>query len=83
MNNKSSEEQAASTDEMQTHPYNPEFTKVERVLCTSNIYPLLHPNYRQKIASPWIYECLTVLEVLVNLRKERTNIGIAFSAFAP
>ena len=50
------------------HPFfNPDYLKVEQVLCTSTMYPLLHQSGIQQVANSWKDECLRVLDVLLNI----------------
>lgn len=63
--------------------FNLDYVKVEQVLCASTMYPLLHSSGVQQVANTWKEECLRVLDVLLNVRRENCCFGLNFSAFDP
>ena len=45
------------------------------------MYPLLHQSGIQQVNNTWKEECLLILDVLLNIRKENCCFGLNFSAF--
>ena len=68
----------------QDHPFfNPEYLKVEKVLSTPTMYPLLHASGLLQVRNTWKDECLRVLDVLLHIQKDNHCFGLKFSAFDP
>ena len=63
--------------------FDEDYVKVERVLCTPTMYPLIHQSGMSQVKNTWKEECLRVLEVLLNIRKDNVCFGIKFSAYDP
>lgn len=59
------------------------FLKVDQVLCTPSLFPLIHPRGSLRVKGTWMEECLRMLHVLIHFRKETTCIGLKFTAFDP
>lgn len=54
------------------------FVEVERVLSTTHIFPVIHPRQAKQIRGKWQDDCLKVVSVLVNFRKNNVSLGLAF-----
>jgi hypothetical protein len=47
--------------------FNSQHAKIEKVLCTPTMYPLLHQSGISQVANTWKEECLRVLDVLLHI----------------
>ena len=52
---------------------------VERILTTTMIFPVIHPRQAKQIRGRWQDDCLKVVSVLVNFRKNNVGLGLAFA----
>lgn len=52
---------------------------IERILSTTLIFPVIHPRQARQIKGKWQEDCLKVVNVLINFRKNNVNIGLAFA----
>ncbi len=55
------------------------YTAVERVLSTTLIFPVIHPRQAKQIKGKWQDDCLKIVSVIVNFRKNNVPIGLAFA----
>ena len=60
--------------------FNMNFVKVEQVVCTPSLFPLIHPRGSLRVKGSWMEECLRILHVLIHLRKESFCLGLKFTA---
>lgn len=58
--------------------FDPSFTEVDRVLCTTEIFPVIHPRQACLIEDKWQGKCAVVLSKLMNFRKGNFPYGIPF-----
>ena len=63
--------------------FNKDYIRVEKVLCTPTMYPLMHQSGMQQITNTWKDECLRVLDVLLHIQRDNCSFGLKFSAFDP
>ena len=47
--------------------FNPQKLKIEKVLCTPTMYPLIHQSGISQVFKTWKDECLKVLDVLLHI----------------
>lgn len=43
------------------------------------IFPVIHPRQAKQIRGRWQDDCLKVVSVLVNFRKNNVGLGLAFA----
>lgn len=55
------------------------FVGVERILSTTQIFPVIHPRQAKQVRGRWQEDCLKVVNVLINYRKNNVCIGLAFA----
>ncbi|OMJ68517.1 hypothetical protein SteCoe_34011 [Stentor coeruleus] len=58
--------------------FDPNFVEVDRVLCTTEIFPVIHPRQACLIVDKWQGKCAVVLSKLMNFRKNNFCYGIPF-----
>ena len=58
--------------------FDPSFTEVDRVLCTTEIFPVIHPRQACQIGDKWQGKCAVILSKLMNFRKNGFAYGIPF-----
>lgn len=54
------------------------FLEVDRVLCTTEIFPVIHPRQALLILEKWQGKCTVVLSKLMNFYKNEYSYGIPF-----
>jgi hypothetical protein len=52
---------------------------VERVISTTVVFPVIHPRQAKQVKGKWQEDCLHIINVLVNYRKNNVSIGLAFA----
>lgn len=62
---------------------NPKLLCVERIMCTTSMYPLIHKDCLARLHLDWQDECLRIIEVLINVRKDYICFGLKFTHFDP
>lgn len=55
------------------------FVGIERILSTTQIFPVIHPRQAKQVRGKWQEDCLKVVNVLINYRKNNVCIGLAFA----
>lgn len=55
------------------------YVAIERILSTTLLFPVIHPTKTKYIRGKWQEDCLKVVNVLANFRKNNVPIGLAFS----
>jgi chromodomain-helicase-DNA-binding protein 7 len=58
--------------------FDPSFSEIDRVLCTTEIFPVIHPRQACLISEKWQGKCAIVLSKLINFRKNNYSYGIPF-----
>jgi len=62
-----------------TQYFDKNFVAVERVLSATMIFSSVHPRQAKQIRGKWQDDCLKVVDVLVNFRKNKVCIGLTFA----
>lgn len=52
---------------------------VEKILSTTLIFPVIHPRQAKQVRGKWQEDCLKVVNVLINYRKNNVCLGLAFA----
>ena len=58
--------------------FDPSFLEIDRVLCTTEIFPVIHPRQACLILDKWQGKCASLLSKLMNFRKNNFCYGIPF-----
>jgi hypothetical protein len=58
--------------------FDPSFAEIDRVLCTTEIFPVIHPRQACLILEKWQGKCAIVLSKLMNFKKDDFCYGIPF-----
>eukprot|EP00357_Protocruzia_adherens_P015827 CAMPEP_0115012704 /NCGR_PEP_ID=MMETSP0216-20121206/24912_1 /TAXON_ID=223996 /ORGANISM="Protocruzia adherens, Strain Boccale" /LENGTH=2334 /DNA_ID=CAMNT_0002381845 /DNA_START=106 /DNA_END=7109 /DNA_ORIENTATION=+ len=58
--------------------YDPQALEVERILYTTEMFPIIHPRQASQIAGKWQESCVTIVAWLLNYSKNHINYGIPF-----
>jgi hypothetical protein len=66
-------------DEDLTQYFDKTFVAVERILSSTQIFPVIHPRQAKQVRGRWQEDCLNVVNVLINYRKNNVCIGLAFA----
>lgn len=61
----------------------PRYLRVEKVLCTPKMYPLIHKKSVSQITFTWRDGCSRVLDVLTQINKDNCFFGLKFTNFDP
>lgn len=62
-----------------TQYFDKTYVAVERVLYTTLIFPVIHPRQAKQIRGKWQEDCLKVVTVIINFRKNNVPIGLPFA----
>ena len=54
--------------------------KIEQVVSTPSLFPLIHPRGSLRVKGTWMEECLRILHVLIHLRRKSFCLGLKFTA---
>lgn len=55
------------------------YSAVERVISTTVMFPVIHPRQARQIKGKWQEDCLNIVNVLINYRKNNVSLGLAFA----
>ena len=65
-------------EEEEDRYFDPAFIEVDRVLCATEMFPIIHPRQAAMVLNQWQGKCSAVLTYLVNYRRQDTPYGVYF-----
>jgi len=65
-------------EEEEDRYFDPAFLEVDRVLCATEMFPIIHPRQAALVLNQWQGKCSAVLTRLANYRRQDTCYGVYF-----
>lgn len=62
-----------------TEYFDKSYVAIERILYTTLLFPVIHPRQAKQVRGRWQEDCLKVVNVLINFRKNNICLGIVFA----